>query len=167
MKAIFSTPYLVQRLEKVNNQIELSFEKGLIKKGLCEEVGAVFANIINFSYMGSAEFEYGALPKSLEYCIRYANDNDLIACEIEVISRKGKSASVYYICHKDIEESVVAWIRKASKEEQPRCKEEVRLMDSIDKIYCYNACGWYGLVNRFWFFTDRKMFLNVCKLFGV
>lgn len=167
MNINFSTPYLVQRLEKVNNQIELQFEKGLIKKGLCKEVGVVFANIMDFSYMGSAEFEYGALPKSLDYCIRYANDNNLTACEIDVTSRKGNIVPIYYICHKDIEEPVVAWIRKASKEEQPRCKEGVRLMDAIDGIYSYNAVGWYDLVNRFWFFTDRKMFLNVCKLFGV
>lgn len=167
MKAIFSTPYLVQRLEKVNNPIELEFEKGLIKKGLSEEVGAVFSNIMDFSYMGSAEFEWGSLPKSLDYCIKYANDNDLITCEIDVTSGKGRSAPVYYICHKDIEESVVTWIRKAAKEEHHRCKEGVRLMDSIGGIYCYNAVGWYDFKNKFWFFTDRKMFLNVCKLFGV
>jgi hypothetical protein len=163
----FSTPWIVQRISK-RSIPAIPFEKGIIlEKGLVEEIGKIFESMMIFDYMGSSEFEWGALPKSLEYAVRYAKDKDYVACEIEVESRKNKNTSVFYICHKDIEEPVVSWIRKAAKDEHQRCQEGVRLQEAIDKEYCYNACGWYDLENRFWFFTDRDMFLNIKKLFGV
>lgn len=167
MNISFQTPYLVQRLNKPPVTQNLEFEKGLIsKERLSKEVGVIFADIMSFDYMGSAEFEWGALPKSLEYCIKYAKDNDLMACEVDITTIKDITKPVYYICHKDIEENVVSWIRKAGRWEEPRCKEGVRLMDSLHEKE-YSKCGWYDLENRFWFFTNRKMFLTVKKLFGV
>lgn len=170
MKAIFQEPWLVQRLNKPANWIEQKddFEKGLIvNKGLCEKVGKVFEQIMSFDYMGSAEFEWGALPKSLEVCIEYAKDNNLMACEIDVVSKKGNVKPVYYICHSDIEDGVLKWIKKVGFDNfHHYCKESVRLEDAIDEKE-YSRCGWYDLENRFWFFTDRKMFLNVKKLFSV
>lgn len=166
-KILFETPWLVQRLEKPICKTNLPFDKGYIKEGLSRGVGVVIANIMQFDYMGSAEFEWGALPKSLEYCIKYAIDNNLIACEIDIIGRKGISKSVYYICHKDIEEDIVNWLKKAGKNEHSHTKEGVRLQDIIDNLNSFRYCGWYDLGNKFWFFTDKEMFLNVKRLFGV
>ncbi len=172
MKAIFEIPFLVQRLLKPYERKD-DFEEGIIvKKGLVDEIGEIFEHIMDFDYMGSSEFEWGALPNSLEYAIKYAKDKDYIACEIDVISAKGNIKPIFYICHKIMEDQVVAWIRKAAKEEQPRCKEEVRLQGALDGRYDLDLrssalCGWYDLDNRFWFFTDRNMFLDVKKLFGV
>ncbi len=167
-KAIFETPFIVQRLLKPYER-KSDFEEGIIiKKGLDVEVGEVFEHIMDFDYMGSSEFEWGALPTSLEYAIKYAKDNDFVACEIDVVSRKFNLKPIFYLCHKDMEEKVVAWIRKAAKNEHPRCIEGVRLDNVLDSEEFYEKmCGWYDLKNRFWFFTDRNMFLDVKKLFGV
>lgn len=169
MKINFSTPNIVQRIEKApewRKKQYIPFEKGLIKKGLSDEVGEVFQEIMSFEYMGSSEFEWGALPKSLEFAIIHANDNDYISAEIDIVGYKGNSKSVYYICHKDIEENVCMWLKKAGKGEHPRTQEAVRLNYVLngDEI---RTCGWYDFDNKFWFFTDRNMFLNVKKLFGV
>lgn len=51
------TPYLVQRA-KFNDRTD--------KRGI--------DNILQFDYMGSAEFEFGALPKSLENIRKKIND---------------------------------------------------------------------------------------------
>ena len=175
MKCSFTTPNIVQRLGKPVNwkkKENFSFETGVIvEKGLCSEVGDIFENIMDFEYMGSSEFEWGHLPASLEYAIKYAKNKDYIACEIDVTGYKGTVKSVYYICHKDMEECVVAWLKKAGKGEHPKTQEGVRLervIEDKNELSSYiQTCGWYDLENRFWFFTNRKMFLDVKKLFGV
>lgn len=174
MKAVFKTPHLVQRLLKPYERMN-KFEEGIIvKKGLVGETADIIGHIMDFQYMGSAEFEWGALPKSLEYAIRYAKDDDYVSCEIDVFSHNSNIHPVFYICHKDMEEQVVSWIIKAAKNLHPRCKEGVGLQNSIDnkdkhdpQMRSFVTVGWYDLENRFWFFTDRKMFLDVKRLFGV
>ena len=57
-------PYLIQRLEKSKNYVNpFSFGGGLVNGGLSKDAMSLLKPIFSFDYMGSAEFDFGVLPK--------------------------------------------------------------------------------------------------------
>lgn len=71
----FKEPWLIQRLEKpyvatgdvapIFTDNPFSFGGGMVNGGFSKEAWAIVKKICGFDYMGSAEFEWGAVPKAL------------------------------------------------------------------------------------------------------
>ena len=192
--------YLVQRLCKPYKIVEgekanllkalgsaFSFGGGLINGELSKDAMAILKDIFRFDYMGSSEFEWGAVPKAIS-CIAQ-NQSKLISgslkvnCEVDkwhkAKNRKNDKyyvseieAEVFYMCHKEHEEEVRKRITEFAKGHKSsiRTKECVLLDQAVcanKNEYCGEIKGWLELNNGFMFFIDKEMFEQTCKLFQV
>lgn len=186
--------WLVQRLEKPH-QFEIggktvdnpfSFGGGLRNGGLSPEAMDLLRPVFSFNYMGSAEFEFGAVPKALQRIAGFAGDGLLDTDEFEIRRTEVKpdfrepkgytpegSAPVYVLAPTDwmseIEDRIRLWAREGY---DSRLKETT----NIDRVlrpnpkgenYYDRLQGWLELDNGFMFFTDEGMFRSVAEIFGV
>jgi len=121
---------------------------------------SILKSLFSFDYMGSAEFEWGAVPKAFEELSKA----DLVA------SVEGK---VFILCPKAIESEVKEWIKLAVKGENGHLKEHLGLKEALNKEKYARAEGWLKIEESsyckepFMFFINEEMFNNTCKLFGV
>lgn len=160
---------LIQRLMRpaktkegaLSNALEgFSFGGGYRNGGLTSEAMDLLRPIFSFDYMGAAEFEFGALPKSL------AN----IAGEIKAYGNhevKLKDHTIYVFCrNKDIDD-IKKLIKDIYKDEYKlHLKEYPRLKDSLnEKEFTSNIIGWLELDNNFFFFKDKDAFDKLTDLF--
>lgn len=165
---------LVQRLRKLLGDAPLAclanpfaFGGGLKNGGLSNEAMKLLNGIFLFDYMGSAEFEWGAVPKALS---RIYDDKLKRAFNITVKTKDNKSGIVYIICGTSISKEVVDWITYKAYDEYDKnytTKEYVGLQDVINGEGWKRICGWLELDNGFFFFTDQDMFEKTKKLFGL
>ncbi len=166
---MYKKPYLIQRLEPPITFINpFSFGGGFKNGGLSPEAMSILKGILSFDYMGSAEFEYGALPKSLEQIAKHSKDylGFILTCE----TKERNTGEVYLLCNSSNYKEVATWIiSKAFNEYDPKLhtKEHVGLQDAINKTPRRKACGWLDIDNHFFFFTDKEMYENVKKLFDI
>jgi hypothetical protein len=152
--------YLIQRLEESHDfDNPFSFGGGLQNGGLSKEAMKLLKNIFSFSYMGSSEFEWGAVPEALNFLGNQAYNKNLVFGNID---------DVYYICPKSYEEEVKDRILKLKKDEyQFRLKEHCGLQAWFEdnNKYSKRTLGWIELDNGFMFFVDKNMFEKTCNLF--
>lgn len=167
-------PYLIQRLDipyKTEGEGKLaglagafSFGGGLKNGGISDEAMDLIKPIFSFDYMGSAEFEFGAVPKSLEYIAKKHDD-------YKAFTYDGVEKPIYVICFDDEElsDDICTHIKKYAKEPHGhRTKEMVGLYGAInDKGHIRRTKGWLDIDNHFFFFIDEDMFKQTSKLFGI
>ena len=153
--------YLVQRLtrrEQSTIASAFSFGGGLRNGGLSNEAMDLLP--FRFDYMGSAEFEYGAVPKTLQAMAGH----DLIAGVTDT-----EQGSVLYICDSAHEDEVID--RIAEWAESPygsHTKEAVLLHQALaGGRYADHVIGWLELDNGFSFFIDEDVWRRTCAVFGV
>ena len=79
--------YLVQRLKKPykgNADNPFNFGGGLLRGGMNEEAYRALNQIFTFDYMGSAEFEFGAVPKAIDVIAEGFAKGDGVTGKIEI-----------------------------------------------------------------------------------
>jgi hypothetical protein len=131
-------PYLIQRLtescakeEGLLSQLaeSLSFGGGRLRGGFSEEAWNVVRQIFSFDYMGSAEFEWGAVPQSFSNIAR--NRKEYISFskifkgskyqtyEVpvgkkrrKIIDMPAREVTIYVLCHSDIKEQIDSYLEK-------------------------------------------------------
>lgn len=179
MGKYFKRPYLIQRLNKPYN-VEgplsalagaFSFGGGLVNGGLSKEAMGLLNPLMSFDYMGSAEFEWGAVPKAFEKIAE--NIKNTIAWTIEI-----NKVKVYVIGDKELKEEINNTLEELSNNKL-HLKEHSSFDLAIGKGESYDyykekdidyECrtqGWLELDNGFMFFVSEEMFTGVSKLFGL
>lgn len=156
----------VQRLNKSYGKPNpFSFGGGYVNGGISDDAMKILTQIFSFDYMGSAEFEWGAVPTALTSILKLGNDNKLVNYVLD--------DKVYVICPESIKEDLNEWLRKVMKDEpNPRLKEYLGLARSL-KQDDPRTLGWLKIERDksceepFMFFIDEEMYENVCKLFGL
>ena len=178
--------WLVQRLEKPY-QMKLagrefdnpfSFGGGLPNGGLSKEAMNLLRPIFAFDYMGSAEFEYGAVPEAIQEMVSEANDfakHTIIikGKDVKAPFRFSKDAEkpdefkVYLFCRGKHKEGAEKFIREDAAGKS-RLKERTDLNGALMPYgeYPTNVCGWLEIDNGFMFFTDEHMCDQVASLFS-
>lgn len=158
--------YLIQRLQKPLGKVNpFSFGGGLVNGGLSNDAMNMLKDIFSFDYMGSSEFEWGAVPNALRFIAKQACNDNLVADIMEC----NQGEYVYYIAPKQYEEDVKKRITQLRNNEL-RLKEYCGLNTYFDGFLGNerkDICGWIELDNGFMFFTNEDMFINTCKLFGI
>lgn len=172
-------PYLIQRLLKpYDNKFEnpFSFGGGLQNGGLSKEAMQMLKDIWRYDYMGSAEFEWGAIPKSLEHIAKNSNQYrsgsvSVKGCahDYQLGKKLRKDGIVYFVCKEDDSVEVVSWIHKfADNQKRVMTKEHVGLAETICQTkYSGDKAGWHDIDNHYLFFTDKKMFDGFKTIFGI
>jgi hypothetical protein len=160
--------YLIQRLEKPQGFTNpFNFGGGLKNGGLSDDAMKLIKNIFSFDYMGSAEFEYGAVPDAMNKIAK--NHESYSSHEVKVKPKKGNVGNVYVICNDNITTDVISWIKKKGQDEynkNQRTKEHVGLHESLTNDE-FRIKGWLELDNAFFFFTDKGMYEKTKLLFGI
>ena len=169
--------YLIQRLQKPyeikgNEDFKkwinsFSFGGGLKDGGLSDEAMNLIKSIWRFDYMGSAEFEWGAVPESLSNIFKYCQKKNTVAGTITDFKK-----DIYYLCHEEVRQQVIDVIKELYKKDYNyQLKEPCHLKRSIereDDCDAHNsALGWLELDNDFMFFIDKEMFEKTLELFGI
>lgn len=173
-------PYLIQRLKKpfkVEGPMKelsnsFSFGGGKVNGGLSNEAWKILSQIWRYDYMGSAEFEYGALPKSFTRIVDNCESYEKAEIDVKVKSSDLKIADVkvYIFSKKEDTAEAKEWIKKFAnaRGEGFHTKERVCLIESIHKPEFYkDIVGWHDIDNDFLFFTDKEMFENFTNLFNI
>ena len=163
--------YLIQRLQRpVGYDNPFSFGGGFKNGGIGKENMEMLSKVFSFDYMGAAEFEFGAIPEALNKMIAFADDlvKGSMTTHWKALQWKtGKSlkgdSKVYFLCHKDhrkdVKKRIASWAMGNNISGDPKCG--VRLDASFIE---HDNFGWFELDNGFFFFTDKKMWENMCQL---
>jgi len=176
--------WLIQRLEspvRVGKMDELvdsmAFGGGLKHGGLNEEAFQQIREVMRFDHMGSAEFEFGALPKCLERIIAERESYTVLEMTIPfqaklwkkgLYDRKSGVGNVLVICREADKQEIAQRIKTFAMQDHTDTKERVALSESMAGCESWGKIkGWLDLDNDFFFFTDRKMFEGTCRLFGI
>lgn len=178
LKTTMRPTYLIQRLCKpipgFNNPF--SFGGGLVNGGLSKKAMNLLRNIFSFDYMGSAEFEWGAVPAAFQFLAGQSNSNNLVTGKLVLNHDKKNNHVVYYVSPIAYEEEVKKRI-KLLYNDKIDLKEHCGLREYFlgnrwspkegPQEHHKNKIGWLELDNGFIFFTDENAFLKFCKLFGI
>lgn len=181
-------PWLIQRLEKAMERPEghllhgkdnpFSFGGGLRNGGFSKEAMAMFRPIFSFDYMGSSEFEWGAVPEAFKSILLSIEDFAPVTFEIAAKEihfhewderdykrpEKGAKKTVYLYAKKDHLGPAEAFIRSLAGKAEPELKESAGFRRAIlepndDKEDWRNEIkGWLDLDNCLMFFIDKGMF---------
>jgi len=165
MKELEST-YLIQRLNTPHPGYDnpFSFGGGLKNGGLSEDAMKLLRPIFSFDYMGSAEFEYGAIPECLKYIAKNIMDYSMHELKVNKLP-------VYIIglCEqaKQIDDVIILLSKN-----KVWCKESTHFDAALglNKYWKKDNChtfGWLELDNRFFFFTDKNMAYKTADVFGI
>ena len=159
-------PYLVQRLNKPIGQANpWSFGGGKINGGIDKEAMKLITKVLSFDYMGSAEFEWGAVPTALE---ALNNKENVIAFQLG-----GCNMPVYVICLSKDKEDVMTWIQNAAIGIHGQMKEYLDFKSALNKEKYVDSLGWLKIEDDrscespFIFFIDENMYKGMCELLNV
>lgn len=176
--------YLVQRLKRPTKRPNpFAFGGGYLHGGLTEEAAEMVYQIMSFDYMGSAEFEFGALPEAFRRMAQQQLDVRIIEIAeddvapppsyrtpIEPIEDHTYDGTLVLIGAKDDLDEIETRIRTwATEPFNPKLKESTRLASALrpSNRWDIEIVGWFELDNGFMFFTDREMADNVTQAFGI
>jgi hypothetical protein len=170
--------WLIQRLQKPHDwDNPFSFGGGLKNGGISNEGMEIVRKLFAFDYMGSAEFEYGAVPEALQAIFTQAQLGNMKATKAMVYfsytgwgkdPAKDGTVPIYIICQpehlKEIINRISSYAIDAG-EHKYMTKEPVMLSQSLGSGR--RTCGWLELDNGYMFFSDKEMFERTCQVFGI
>lgn len=157
--------WLVQRLLKPlnsNHDNPFAFGGGLKNGGLSENVMKLLRPIFSFDYMGSAEFEFGVVPKAFQHIVKNIKDYGTWGINLN-------SKPLYVIGYKSATREITERIQELAKN-KIHCKEYTGIDHALE-LYEYqkgqpcNYIGWLELDNNFLFFIDKDAFEKTASLF--
>lgn len=160
MKHTLNTTWLVQRLLKPinsNHDNPFAFGGGLKNGGLSENAMKLLRPIFSFDYMGSAEFEFGAIPTFFKEVAE--NIKQYSTWEISI-----KTIPIYVIGRTSLKGYISNRILELSKNNGYSLKEYSGIADAIDGEN-KAITGWLELDNNFMFFIDKPTFEKTASLF--
>src|SRR5687767_3353849 len=143
-------PYLIQRLKKpLGVENPYSFGGGRINGGINKESMKLINQVFSFDYMGSAEFEWGAVPTALAALM---NGNTITF---------SLHNAIWVICLENDKEEVRKWILDASVGKHGHLKEHLGFKEALSKEKYADYLGWLKIeddrfcTNPFMFFIDK------------
>lgn len=158
--------YLIQRLNKPEADSKLSesfsFGGGLKNGGLSEKAMELLRPIFSFDYMGSAEFEFGAIPEAIQKIVKDVSEYEYYKTSIS-------GQEIFIISRKDQKKDVTSVIIGLSKnklllKEYSNFDAALGLSKWVSKENC-RTFGWLEIDNGFFFFIDKEMAEKTANLF--
>lgn len=170
-------PYLIQRIRKPQGYVN-PFD-GVSNNFAPDSALIINQRLFTFDYMGSAEFEWGAVPKALRMLSEISNSGNLYYGEVSL----GVNCIVYFICDKIFTKKVIDFLETLfDNPDKVYLKEYCGLREHFlgnkwnvgnkwngnkPTEYQKEICGWLELQNPFMFFADKKMYENTLKALNV
>lgn len=176
--------WLIQRLQAPQRSDNpFAFGGGMKNGGLSDQAMDIIRGIFSFDYMGSAEFEFGALPKTLQKIASSIDEYSMATIQVAFKYKEWKTNTtltgkvpVYVICRMADLAEVTRRIEAYAKGKTPKSeegydmgtKERVSLDGSLAEAeYDKRTIGWLELDNGYFFFKDIHAFRKTAELFGL
>ena len=154
-----------------------AFGGGYKNGGLSDNAMDLIKDIFQFDYMGSAEFEFGAVPKALSKIAEGVNKGEYIAFRLPIkwkykdwrTNKTDKGVrDVWIICNKTDDLEVISRINKFATDSYHNTKERIILDASLAEAeYSNKTIAWLELDNGFMFFKDKECFEKMANLLGI
>lgn len=159
-------PYLIQRLKAspksgMFKDNPFSFGGGLKNGGLSETAMDIIRPVFSFDYMGSSEFEFGAVPECFSRIVKSTNKWTTKTVII-------KNVPIYVTSEIDVNDEVCEIVKRLSNREF-HLKESCRLDISIESILKKEEpkiIGWVDIENDYFFTINKDTSDNMNKMFG-
>jgi hypothetical protein len=178
LQTSINAPYLIQHLEQPQGRDNpFAFGGGLLNGGFTPEAFALLKPIFSFTYMGAAEFEFGALPTTFHFLYSQARNptgQGLVTGEIKFTGKSRakryleiKGKSVYYICPTSYETQVREYITSMAID---NCVYHMKSYTGLHYTLAgitSKSCGWIEIRSGYMFFTDYTMYTKTKQLFGL
>jgi hypothetical protein len=166
-------PYLVQRMNlpysREVSKIAPSLAANLfvlVDGRFRKEMWGILYSIFRYDYMGSAEFEFGAVPKSLVRMISLGAGNTskvlTLSCQVrnwKLAASSSQAINIGYICKKEDEPDVRNLLCTLALDDWCGLKEPLAFRYNLAKLDGgFKTVGWHDIENDFMFFIDQRMF---------
>lgn len=179
--------WLLQRLKPERSPSDASDIQSAVSDGKLdfEAFKKQRRNHWHYDYMGSSEFEWGAIPKALRAMAALELKSFQFRLSLASVAKPmlledgcaipdpGGALPVYAIAQPELLDYVVQTVHKVAANDI-RLKENARLHNVIYDLvseqrpkFTETTRGWFDLDNLFFFFLDRSMFEATCRLLGV
>lgn len=154
------TPRFIQRLTSRKTESGFNIKPGIGKDG-SNESRKLIKNFCEFDYMGSAEFEFGAIAKWFVEMANIAFSNQLKRWKIHYGREK-----LYIIGPSDLTAEITEQVEMLILG-QYRLQEPSHIIEHLSGIPYYRCNGWLSLENPYIFSTDEKLIDKFCTFWGV
>lgn len=168
---------MVQRLRAPTTWVNpYSFGGGLPAGGLSKESFELILKCCSFDYMGRAEFEFGAIPKSFQAMVDRKQElrgvtHNINANVVYILAPESLLSDIQALLDKVLAEKLSRWTRSVEFKEPTYIRESFGLdasMCSHEDIIGWLACSPNNEDLHGWmYFKSQEMFLAFCQLFGV
>jgi len=154
-------PYLIQRLNKTYHDF-VPFDRG-VGVGGSNESRKLIKGFVGHDYMGSAEFEFGTLPKAYE-----ALGHGVGYVKFKV---KLRGITLYGFGPKADIPEIISFLKEDAKG-NTRLKENTYLQYLVNpnselKSLGEGVKGWFDLENLWMAFVDQEMFNRFTKFYAI
>lgn len=187
----WNEPWLIHRLQKpfgddrdLTSRI-FAFGGGMRDGGLTKAAMNILQEVFTFDYMGSAEYEYGAVPKALRSMVASIPDLSAGSFKIDMgdivvdkweerhfkKTKKGEKKTVYLLAKKSHHKQAEKYIRSLVGKKPPQLKEASNFRDALlepsdpKEDWRQRTQGWLDINNCLFFFTDKDMSERTTALF--
>lgn len=160
----------------------LAFDMHRYRKLVSKEDAINLCKIIDFDYMGNANFEWGEVPRALEYMAGYVGDNEHVTGKLTFkkdYRNPHAETDVHYLCHKEHQKYVEAiilhlagdgakelWQLAKDLPKPTKLKEPVFLQEVLQGGEGYQQFkGGMELNNGFLFLVDAEMYRKTIEFF--
>jgi hypothetical protein len=134
----------------------------LIQRGIFKDVKGPITGIdqlISFDYMGSAEFEWGSMPKSLKVMCKEADLFEVYPTGFQRMDGVG----VFIICKPVDKDTVMGYVEKLALN-MYRLKEFSYFPEALEPKHSYDRIDfWWDIQNQYMFCLGKKNAQNVIK----
>ena len=172
--------YLVQRLKKPYDNpdpktiLEMMSAYGLAATGLSDEARKILRSVCVFDYMGSAEYEFGSIPRTFREMVKDIQKLTAFGTGVSFKYHNWRTKknvegtrTIYIICRFDDIDEIVKRIREMAVGTSQH-KERPEVDESLAEYeYSKDTYGWLELDNGYMFFKEERMWKNFCTMFGV
>jgi hypothetical protein len=179
MKPMTQKPYLIQRLEKPFQPVTFPMPKALEgfflapmdnKPELTDEERKWIRNALRCDYMGSAEFEFGTIPKAFHdlarsspTCHQFQITGSRKDWRVEG-PQKEKTVPVFLFCNEATASQAKGWVAELAKDDlggKIRCKEIPYLNEGLFDPKSHHM-AWFD-IDLLWVATTSQALCRVLK----
>ena len=166
--------WLVQRLKKAKDYIN---PYGNVTIELSSEGRDIIGKVVEPSYMGAAEYEFGAYAKCLSKMWEYGSNNELSIKKLDNYKGSGKTVTVIYNLKDRVDalEDIdyiydkVAEVRDEGRYSQISKNDVGTFYDTLkNKAVGVDSdiIGWLSIKGYYAFFTDNQIAYDFAKAVG-
>jgi len=120
-------------------------------------------SLVRFDYMGSSEFEFGALPQSYKHILK--NHQTYKFKKIKLKTKDETPKYIFIFADKNDLEDVSMWIKIFSKKPYHNTKEVVGIYEAINGLKkSYTKCNFWWDIENHWFAfinTENQERINI------